>query len=145
MGEKTTTEHRYYLCSLVDLTRFADATRGHWGTESAPQAHGKEVQDELTDCAKAAREMKVGPSESASRSRLQTTPSRCGQEPSVVSIGVKALGTYPEQVWVREANASEPSWTRRKPKTCRRNQGRLYLLGQSLPETWRAGRAATGV
>src|SRR5215208_1523142 len=33
--------------------------------------------------------MKEGPSESASRSRLQTTPSCCGKEPSVVSIGVK--------------------------------------------------------
>ena len=51
MGEKTTTEHRYYLCSLADLTRVASAARGHWGIESAPQAHGKEVQDELTDCA----------------------------------------------------------------------------------------------
>jgi predicted transposase YbfD/YdcC len=34
MGEKTTTEYRYYLCSLADLTRFADAARGHWGTEN---------------------------------------------------------------------------------------------------------------
>ena len=36
--------------------------------------------------------MKEGPSESASRSRLQTTPSCCGKEPSVVSIGVKVRG-----------------------------------------------------
>ena len=34
MGEKTTTEHRYYLCSFPDLARFADATRGHWATEN---------------------------------------------------------------------------------------------------------------
>jgi predicted transposase YbfD/YdcC len=34
VGEKTTTEHRYYLCSFPDLARFADTTRGHWGTEN---------------------------------------------------------------------------------------------------------------
>ena len=34
VGEKTTTEHRYYLCSFPDLARFADAARGHWGTEN---------------------------------------------------------------------------------------------------------------
>ena len=34
MGEKTTTEHRYYLCSLADLTRVASAARGHWGIEN---------------------------------------------------------------------------------------------------------------
>ena len=49
-----------------------------------------EHHDELTNCASAAREMRAGPSESASRSRLQTTPSCCGQKPSVVSVGVKA-------------------------------------------------------
>src|SRR5262249_53535887 len=35
----------------------------------------------LTECAKAAREMKEDPSEPAFRSRFQTTPSCCGQEP----------------------------------------------------------------
>ena len=54
--------------------------RGHWGIESVPQAHGKEVRHELTDCVKATRKMRVGPSESAFRSGLQTTPSCCGQE-----------------------------------------------------------------
>ena len=104
-GEWRKTKQVAYYASgcapTVGAPFYAQAIRGHWGIESAPQAHGKEVQDELTDCAKAAWEMKVGPSESASRSRLQTTPSRCGQEPSVVSIGVKASGTYPEQVWAR--------------------------------------------
>jgi hypothetical protein len=49
-----------------------------WTIESVPQAHRKEVQDELTDCVQAVREMKGGPSESAFRGRLQTTPSCCG-------------------------------------------------------------------
>lgn len=35
VGEKTTTEYRYYLCSFVSLTHFADAARGHWGTENS--------------------------------------------------------------------------------------------------------------
>ena len=47
----------------------------------------------------------------------------------MVSIGVKASGTYPEQVGIREANASEPLLTRRNPETCCRNQGRFDLLG----------------
>ena len=55
--------------------------RSRWKIESAPQAHGKEARYELTNCASAAWEMKGGPSESAFRSRLQTTPSCCGQEP----------------------------------------------------------------
>ena len=33
------------------------------------------------------------------------------------------------QVWIRETNESEPPLTRRNPETCRRNQGRFYLLG----------------
>jgi hypothetical protein len=47
----------------------------------------------------------------------------------VVSVGVKALGRYPKQVWVRETNESEPLLTRRKPEHCRQNQGRSQLLG----------------
>ncbi len=58
--------------------------------------------------------MKVGPSESASKSGLQTTPSCCGQKPSVVSVGVKALGTYPKQVWIEETNELEPLLKRRE-------------------------------
>lgn len=49
----------------------------------------------------------------------------------VVSVGVKASGTYPEQVRIRESNESEPSMTRRNPKTCRQNRGRFYLPGQA--------------
>ena len=33
------------------------------------------------------------------------------------------------QVRIRETNESEPPLTRRNPETCRRNQGRFYLLG----------------
>src|SRR5512134_475537 len=34
IGDKTTTEYRYYLCSFTDLARFADAVRGHWAIEN---------------------------------------------------------------------------------------------------------------
>ena len=80
-------------------------------------------------CVEAAQEMRAGPSEPAFRSGLQTTPSRCGQEPSVVSAGVKASGTYPEQARIRETNESEPSMTHRYLSNCRQHQGRLQLLG----------------
>jgi hypothetical protein len=52
----------------------------------------------------------------------------------VVSVGVKASGTYPEQVGIRETNASEPSMTRRYSENCRRNQWRFYLLGRACRE-----------
>ena len=35
IGDKTTTEHRYYLCSFADLGRFAEAARGHWAIENS--------------------------------------------------------------------------------------------------------------
>lgn len=34
VGNKTTTEYRYYLCSFTDLARFADLVRGHWSIEN---------------------------------------------------------------------------------------------------------------
>lgn len=114
--------------------------------ESVPQAHGKEVQHELTDCVQATRKMRVGPSKSAFRSGLQTTPSCCGQEPLVVSVGVKAPGLYLGQVRIRESNESEPSMTRRNPKNCRQNQGRFHLLGQACraPDYWASGDRRIG-
>jgi hypothetical protein len=33
IGETTTTEYRYYLCSLTDPACFADAVRRHWDIE----------------------------------------------------------------------------------------------------------------
>jgi hypothetical protein len=90
--------------------------------------------------------MREGPSESAFRSRLQTTPSCCGQKPSVVSVGVKASRMYLEQVRIRETNESEPPMTRRNPKNCRQNQGRFYLLGQACrkPDDWASGDRRIG-
>ena len=108
----------------------------------------RKFQSELTNCVEAAWKMRAGPSESAFRSGLQTTPSCCGQEPSVVSVGVKASGLYPEQVRIRETNESEPPMTRRYPKTCRQNQGRFYLLGPACrrPDYWASdGRRIGGV
>ena len=34
IGDKTSTECRYYLCSFTDPARFADAVRGHWSIEN---------------------------------------------------------------------------------------------------------------
>ena len=70
---------RLYIGSITpEASLLAHAVRAHWGVESVPQAHGKEVQHELTDCVQATRKMRVGPSRSAFRSGLQTTPSCCG-------------------------------------------------------------------
>jgi predicted transposase YbfD/YdcC len=146
-GKASPVETRYYISSrTLSTADFAAAVRDHWGIESVPQAHGKEVQHELTDCVQATRKMRAGPSESAFRSGLQTTPSCCGQEPSVVSVGVKASRMYLEQVRIRETNESEPSMTRRYPETCRQNQGRLYLLGQACrtPDYWASGGRRIG-
>jgi predicted transposase YbfD/YdcC len=82
VGDRTSTERVCYISSLpADAERIAQAVRSHWEVESVPQAHSKEVQHELTICVEAARKMRVGPSESAFRSRLQTTFSCCGKEP----------------------------------------------------------------
>ncbi len=97
-------------------------------------------------CVEAAQEMRAGPSEPVFRSGLQTTPSRCAQEPSVVSVGVKASGTYPEHIRIRETNESEPSMTHRYLSKCRQNQGRLELLGQACrrPDDWASGGRCRG-
>ncbi len=34
VGDKTSTEYRYFLCSFDSLERFAEAARGHWGIEN---------------------------------------------------------------------------------------------------------------
>jgi hypothetical protein len=51
---RETQETGYYVSDrepTLSAQSYAQAIRGHWSIESAPQAHGKEVQDELTDCA----------------------------------------------------------------------------------------------
>ena len=74
-------ERRYYISSReLTAEQLAAAVRGHWGIESVPQAHRKEVRNGLTNCVEATRKMRVGPSGSAFRSGPQTTPSCCGQE-----------------------------------------------------------------
>lgn len=35
IGDTTTTEHRYYLCSFTDPVRFAEAVRDHWAIENS--------------------------------------------------------------------------------------------------------------
>ena len=87
--------------------------------------------------------MKAGPSESASKSGLQTTPSCCGQKPSVVSVGVKASGPYPEQVWIKETNKLEPLLKRREEHSVVETRdlnpswdklaGQTWLLGKRRP------------
>jgi homocysteine S-methyltransferase len=50
----------YVISSLpAEASRILHAVRTHWGIESVPQAHGKEVQHELTDCVEATRKMRV--------------------------------------------------------------------------------------
>ena len=34
VGEKTSVENRYYLCSITDLTRFSEGVRLHWSIEN---------------------------------------------------------------------------------------------------------------
>lgn len=34
LGDQTTTECRYYLCSFADVAQFADTVRGHWEIEN---------------------------------------------------------------------------------------------------------------
>jgi hypothetical protein len=89
--------------------------------------------------------MKVGPSESASKSRLQTTPSCCGQKPSVVSVGVKASGTYPEQVRIKETNKLEPLSKRREEDSVVETRDLNPLWETSLSDNLVTGQATTGV
>jgi len=51
--------------------------------------------------------MRVGPSEPAYRSRLQTTSSCCGQKPWWRALR-KRHGIRPCQVWIKEMSVSEP-------------------------------------
>src|ERR1019366_6906507 len=82
MRDKVERETRFYITSLtLPASQMGSIVRNHWAVESAPQAHEQGGSYDLTDCAQAAREMKGGPSESAFRSRLQTTSSCCGKEP----------------------------------------------------------------
>ena len=82
MADRCSREVIYAITSVspdkLDAAGMLQLSRDHWAIESAPQAHKKEVRDELIACAQAARKMKVDPSESAFRSGLQTTPSGCG-------------------------------------------------------------------
>jgi hypothetical protein len=59
----------------------------------------------------------------------------------VVSVGGKSVEDNLEPVMVRETTERKPSWTRRNPETCRRNQERFHLLGQAyrIPEHWVGG------
>jgi predicted transposase YbfD/YdcC len=52
LGDKLTVERRYYIASLTsDARQCGQAVRGHWGIESAPQAHRRKVHEALTNCA----------------------------------------------------------------------------------------------
>jgi hypothetical protein len=62
----------------------------------------------------------------------------------VVSVGVKASGTYPEQVWVRETNESEPPLKRRKPEIVVKTGS--FSISQDKPVGYLAtGQAAADV
>lgn len=84
---KTSTERAFYIGSkgIAHAETFANAARSHWGIENSlhwvldgvPQMHGRMFENELKACVAAIRKMRAGPSKSAFRSWLQTTPSCC--------------------------------------------------------------------
>ena len=59
----------------------SDGEAGTCASRKCAAGRRKGSDDDLTYSATAVWEMKVGPSESAFRSGLQTTPSCCGQKP----------------------------------------------------------------
>src|SRR5260370_21228605 len=90
--------------------------------------------------------MRVGPSESAFRRGLQTTPSCCGKESWWVSIGIKARGYTPRRYGSERRTKVNLPMTRRNPETCRQNQGQFDLLGQACrkPDYWAGGDRRKG-
>jgi hypothetical protein len=84
------------------------------------------------------------------RSRLSGAGSKPLHAASVKSRGGERWSQsermYLKQVWIRETNVSEPSMTRRKPYSCRQNQGREVLLGQGCqkPDYWAVGGRRIG-
>jgi len=95
--------------------------------------------------------MKVGLSESAYRSRLQTAPKLLWLNAEVVSVGGK--GSIKGQVGTRKMNASEPLTRRRKDKTMSKPKS-SSIFGTSskvtcLPIQWhtayRGHESGTGV
>jgi len=92
-----------------------------WGCKSPSQPDGG-------DCVKktrnrhAVRKMKVGPSESPCRRRLQTAISCFGPKTAVVNVMVKRRDRRSRHVWIREMSANDPPRKHRKqakttPKT----------------------------
>ncbi len=85
------------------LTRYADDCAPRRRREEAETADAKHL---------AAQEMRVGPSDSGCRPRVQTTGCCSGPMAGVVSETEKAGST--RQVRAGKANVSEPLWTCRK-------------------------------
>jgi hypothetical protein len=79
----------------------------HDGAERRPRCNRG-----LTQCSLAAQEMRLGPSDSDCRVRVQTTESGGGLMTAVVSVSEKAGRT--RQVCAGKTNASEPLTTCRK-------------------------------
>ena len=99
--------------------------------ECAAGAHKKEVRHELTDCVESCARDEGRPFGVGLQGQAPNHAKLLRLRAVVVSIGVKAMRTYLMQVGIRETNESEPPLTRRNPETCRRNQGRFYLLGSA--------------
>ena len=122
------------------------AVRSHWEVESVPQAHSEEGSVRTDELWRSCTEDEGRPLGVGFQERASNHPKLLCSRDTVVSVGVKASGTYPEQVRIRETNESEPSLTRRNPGTCRQNQGRFYLLGQACraPDYWASGGRRIG-
>jgi hypothetical protein len=72
------------------------------------------------------RKMKVGPSESPCRRRLQTAISCCGPKAAVVNVMVKRRGARSRHVWIREMSENDPLMKHRKPASA--NTQMLYVM-----------------
>ena len=122
LGNRVSTEVRYYITSFgQDVGRLAEAVRGHWGIESAPQAHRRKVHESTNQlCISCTgdedRPFGVGFQEQASN------PSKLLRSRAVGSERwSQSAEAYLGQVRIRKANNPEPLWTRRKPKICGQN------------------------
>ena len=147
IGDRTTVERRHYISSLApDAEKIAHAVRSHWEVESVPQAHSEEGSVRTDELWRSCTEDEGRPLGVGFQERASNHPKLLCSRDMVVSVGVKASGTYPEQVRIRETNESEPSMTRRYPENCRQNQGRFHLLGPACrrPGYWASGGRRIG-
>jgi len=92
----------------------------------------------------ASSKMRVGPSESACRSRFQTAASCAGQEPDVVNVAGKG-GEELRQVRVEETNVHEPSKRCRNVSRRCRNRDPHFCPANQVGGFLCTGQPASGI